>query len=381
MGRMLSRAIAILIAFIFIIIASFSACTSAFRQSLFDVETYKQTLSNQNVYQDILPYVIPVLLENRQTNNSTNMGIDLNDIDQFMSVEDWRSVSDELIPPEWLKTQTESILDSVDRIIDGDLSQRENVLDLSEVIQRLQGSAGQRASEIIIESAPDCTAQQLAQLRQFNSDRGDVLPICKPPPILRSSAETAIAKWFNNLGTNISQVQGNSTLVSIPEDVAHLIYQVFQLDAQLSFLLFLCPLSLIGLIILFAVRNLTSLGRWLGWSFILAGILTMLLIFSSQVPVFESFDDIASATTDVERFEAQIYAGFIRSVYSNASETMLFLAGSMIAVGFILLVISLFGRSHNLLVPEGSILVTEDGRVISATQPQQRTVILPQDEG
>jgi len=148
----------------------------------------------------------------------------------------------------------------------------------------------------------------------------------------------------------------------------------------LSLLLLICPLSLVGLIILFVVRNLKSFGRWLGWTYILSGIFTLLLIFLSQVPVFASLDDVVAANTDMERFAAQIYASFLRSVYTDASSTMLTLAGMMIGFGFILLVISVVGRSHNFIVPEGTVLVTEDGWIVSATRQQQKTVVLPKED-
>lgn len=382
MGRFISRASALFVVFLFIVIASISACTVAFRESLINVDTYKETLVEQNVYEDIIPYVIPALLKNNQTrlNPDESFSIDLNDIDRFMSIDDWRKVSDELIPPEWVQHQTESVLDNINLIKQGDFSQRENVVDLSEVVERLQGDAGNRASEIIIESAPECNTQQINQLRQFNGQSGSTFPICNPPRIQKSKATTLIADWFHNIGIVIeTQIHQQDDEITIPEDIANLIHNLFQLDSQLSLLLLLCPLSLIGLIILLAVRNLKNFGRWLGWAFILSGILTLLLIFTSQVPVFASFDEVVAANTDIERFAAQIYASFVRSVYTDASAMMLTLAGIMIALGFVLLVISVLGRSHNFIVPEGTVLVTEDGRVVSTTRPQRKTVIVPKD--
>ena len=83
-----------------------------------------------------------------------------------------------------------------------------------------------------------------------------------------------------NLGNVIDrQVDQQEDPLSIPEEIAEVIYNFFQLNSQLSLLLFLCPLSLIGLLILFAVRNLKGFGRWLGWTFIISGILTLFLIF------------------------------------------------------------------------------------------------------
>lgn len=382
MGRLLSRAIAVCFVCLFIVIAAVSTWMAAFRGSLTDVETYKQTLIEQNVYQDLIPYVIPSILEESQDDLSedANFQIDLNDIDQVMTVGNWRDVANELIPAQWLQTQTESLLDSIDAIKQGDIRQREDVIDLSEIIERLQGASGERASTIIINAAPDCTLQQAAQLRQLNSNRGTVFPICKPSAQLESVSKSAITGWFTAIGSQLELAQGNTNRLSIPENAANFIFQIFQLDAQLSLLLLLCPLSLIGIIIFFAVRNTQSFGRWLGWSFILAGITTLFLIFSSQIPVFASFDDIFNASNDGARFQAQISAGFLRSVYTGASETMIAYAGGMIIGGFILLVISFVGRSHNYLVPEGSVLVGEDGRVISTTQPQRKTVPLPKDE-
>lgn len=382
MGRFLSRAIALFVVFLFIMVVSISAYMFAFRESLINVETYKETLVNQNVYEDIIPYIIPVLLENNQTelNSDESFSIDLNDIDHFMLVDDWRKVSNELIPPEWLQNQTESILDSINLIKQGDFSQTENVVNLSEIVERLQGDDGKRAAEIIISSASDCTVQQANQLRQFDGESGSTFPICNPPQRLKTRATNLISDWFSNVGNVIkTQIRQQHDTLSIPKEVAGLIHNLFLLDSQLSLLFLLCPMSLLGVIILLGIRNLKSFGRWLGWAFILSGIMTMILIFTSQIPVFASFDEVLSANTETERFTAQIYAGFIRSVYTDASATMLTLAGIMIGVGFVLLVVSMLGQSRNFIVPEGTVLVTEDGRIVSTTRPQRKTVILPKD--
>lgn len=361
MGRFLSRASAVFVVFLFIIVVSISACTVAFRESLINVDTYKESLVEQKVYEDIIPYVIPALLRENQTdlNSNESFAIDLNDIDRFMSIEDWRLVSDELIPAEWVKNQTESILDTIDRIKQGDFSKLENIVDLSEVVARLQGDEGKRASEIIIASAPDCSTQQAIQLRQFDGQPDTVFPICNPPQLQKAKATNVISDWFYTVGIVIeTQIRQQDDGLNVPEEGAKVIYNLFQLDSQLSLLLLICPLSLVGLIILLAVRTLKSFGRWLGWSFILSGIFTLLLIFMSQVPVFASLDEVVAANSDMERFTAQIYASFLRSVYTEASGTMLMLAGMMIGLGFILLLISVAVRSQNFLVPEGTILVT-----------------------
>jgi len=380
MGRFVSRTIALFFVLLFIVVASISACTFSFRNTLVNVDTYKQILAEQDVYEDILPFVIPAILRESedQLQNDESFSIDLNDIDSFMSTEDWRAVSEELIPAEWLQAQTETVLDRINAYSQGDFRQLDNIMDITEIVERLQGLSGERASAIIISSAPDCNAQQVIQLRQFDGESNQTFPICNPPVILQNKATNVISNWFANIGTAINtQIRQDESSLSVPEDLARLVYNLFQLDSQLSLLLLLCPLSLIGFIMVFAVRNIKGFGRWLGWTFIITGIITLLLIFTSQVPVFESFDDVVRANSEIERFEAQIYAGFMRSIYTDASQTMLLVAGGLIGVGFILLAISLFGRSHNVIVPEGAMLVTPDGRVIStATQKAKKTVIL-----
>lgn len=384
MGRFISRTIALFFVLLFIVVASASACTAAFRETLVNVETYKQILVEQDVYEDVLPYVIPALLRDSESRFQLEetFSIDLNDIDSFMSVADWRNVSEKLIPATWLQTQSESVLDTVNRISDGDFDQPENLVDATEIIERLQGQAAEEAADIIINSAPDCTVQQTVQLRQFDGQEGETFPICNPrTTILNNKASNIISAWFNQIGTMLDvQIREQGSSIVIPDEYARLIYNLFQLDSQLSLLLLLCPLTVIGFIMVFAVRNLKSFGRWLGWTFIITGIVTLFLIFTSQVPVFESFDEVVSASSDVERFEAQIYAGFMRSIYQDASNTMLTLSGGLIAAGFFLLMISLFGRSHNLIVPAGSMLVTPDGRVISnTTQQANQTLVLDDD--
>lgn len=383
MGRFVNRAIATLIVILFIVVASISACTAAFRDSLVNIETYKQTFDDQNIYKDIVPYVMPAILNDREGNfnRTVSFPINLDELNDAMSIDDWREVSEELIPPEWLQVQVESILDTINLISQGDFTQPETLINTTEFINRLQGEEGLRASEIIMASAPDCTAQQVIALQQFEDEDDQVFPFCNPPSRLQGKSNNIVHQWFQNLGGALQlqlSLQGN--VLTIQDDTARLLYNLFQLDSQLSLLFMLCPMVLIGFIMLFAVRNLKGFGRWMGWSFLLSGIVTLVLMFTSQVPVFATFDEVVRANTDVERFEAQIYAGFVRSVYVDASTTMLFIAGLMIALGFIFLVISAFGKSQSYLVPEGSVLITEDGRVIStATQQSVKTLVIGDD--
>lgn len=383
MGRFISRAFALFFVFLFIIVASISACTVAFRDSLINVDTYKQILVEQNVYEDVIPYVIPAILNNPESelSNADSFPVNLIDLNSAMTVDDWRAVSEQLVPPEWLQIQVESILDTINQISQGNFTQPETLINTTEFSERLLGDEAIRASEIIIASAPDCNAQQVIQVRTYNGDSDQTFPYCNPPAILQEKSVNIIRQWFVGLGTILNaQIRQQENVIRFPEEVSRLIYNLFQLDNQMSLLLFLCPLTLIGFIMVFAVRNLKSFGRWLGWTLIVTGIVTMILIFTSQVPVFESFDDVVSARTDIERFEAQIYAGFMRSIYADASNTMMMLAGGLIAGGFILLAISLLGRSHNLIVPEGAMLMTSDGRVIStSTQKAPKTAILDED--
>lgn len=383
MGRLLRRITALVLATIVLLMLTLSACTSAFRTSMMDVDTYKRTLAQQNVYQDLLPFVIPVILEENQAElgGDSNFHFDLNDINEFMTQDDWRAVSNQLLPPEWLQTSSESVLDSLFLIMQGDFSRTENLVDFNDIIARLQGESGQMASQTIISASPDCTAEQVTQLRAFNIENGDIFPLCNPPQLLREKSITLVSQWFSQLGTQLAiSVQENENRLTIQQDYANLLYLWVKLDSQISLLGLICPLGLIGLMVLLVVRTLKSFGRWVGWTLLITGIVIILLMFTIQSAVFDSFDAIGTASSELERFQAQLTAGFFRSIYANMSGMMLFQSGLLILAGFILLAISYIARSGDEAVPRGSVLITEDGRIISSTASRRQTSEIARSE-
>lgn len=374
MRKILSRFIGIILAICAMLLFVFSTCAISFRISATNVDTYKETLVNQNVYEDIIPYVIPAILEDNQLplDFGTDFSIDHNDMDKFLTENDWREIAHELLPAEWLQTQIETILDRIFMLTQGDFSQVNQPADLDEVITRLRGEEARNVAGIIISAAPECTATQIRQLDNFKLGDNQTFPICKPTDSLYEKSTSILSTWFANIANRIeASLEQTPQEVIYQENLARFVYQLAQFDSQISLLFYLCPMALLTLIVIVAVRSLKSFGRWMGWSAILTGIIIVFLLFALQYLVFDAFDSVLRATTNIERFQAQLFAGLIRSLYDSMSNIMLIHIGVFIALGFVLLAVSSIAPSPDIAVPRGSVLITDDGRIISTSQSKR----------
>jgi hypothetical protein len=195
----------------------------------------------------------------------------------ILTEEDWRTVLEALLPPEWLRVQFESVIDQVYEALkgDGDGAVRISMADLKE---RITGDAGFGAVVALMEAQPPCDEDQLSQIQALTDPTEPLkdVPVCRPPeavlvaiyPNVRATLAFMAGQIPDQAELKLGGESGSSEdPLQTPRDVLGAIRAI----AYLSLLL---PLALLGLVALLVVRSPRSLLRWWGVPILVAGVLT-----------------------------------------------------------------------------------------------------------
>ena len=109
----LGRFMAALTALLFIVTLPCATWMFSTGQMLLNADSYKNAFSQQNVYADLIPALLPAIAESENRDNVQNPDTltFLNIVDN-LDANDWRRIAAELVPPEWLRAQVEANLDA-----------------------------------------------------------------------------------------------------------------------------------------------------------------------------------------------------------------------------------------------------------------------------
>jgi len=366
--RLLGQVASIILALIAIPLFTAAACNIAVQISLLSPDTYRDALADETIFEDLLPVTLPALIQivsETDPEFAESFPINSAAVNQNLSREERREIAELLIPGGWLQVRFNQLVDALLRIAAGDFDVINEPVNLGEVRQRLSGEEAEQAAAIIINAAPACTQAQINQIAQVRRSGEGQIPIC-----MSSAAEVQafIQAQITGLFSELAGALGDDMLTveefyRINRNRARMINLFIELDRQALTLLYLCPMALLSLIVIFAVRSAKSFGRWLGTVNVISGIVILLMIFFMQVTVIGSFANLLDAQNEFEQFMARLLAGLLRSLFSQSSATMLIQAGTFIAIGFVLLAMSFMIRHDP---QEGNlVLITEDGEIIS----------------
>ncbi|MCU0512005.1 MAG: hypothetical protein MUE40_05475 [Anaerolineae bacterium] len=372
------RLIALFLMLVVIPLFTVSACGLATQRTLRDPAVYTSTFENQNIFDDIVPEVLPAIVAAAAPGSVAaavdNSTVDLRAIVTALSRDDMREVTTRLIPPAWLQAQFERFIRTVLKIFENDLTVLDAPIDLSELKTRLVGDSAQSAAAYILNNAPDCTTDQIALLEAMGRGERQTLPIChSTDEALQAVGIRTLTEWMATVSTMLPQdgiTTGEFFDVSTQEARA---LQIFaELDMQLVGFLYLCPLALTGLIVFCAVRSLKGFGRWLGLTAVLTGSAIFILLVLMQVLLVGLLSESGSSGSEAQRLAERLFAGLIRALVSGSSSLMLLQAGLFGAAGFVLLAVSFLVRApHVGPIPAGSVIITDDGEIIStASRPK-----------
>ena len=375
----IGRLIALFLAFMVVMTLPFAIWINSTHE-LIKPENIKEGLARQDIYPDIVPVAVPAIAA------SVDQGENLiARITTRISPADWRAVANDLVPPDILQFQVENGVDLLFAWLNGDRQALDQTIDVTAFRQRLTGPEGQRAVNRIIDSAPDCTPEEVSQLRAFADGADVLLPICRPTEDIRNIAQQEITR-------SLSEIAGKMEGDHIPlirllggeesrEDLIGLRLG-YQSLPELLPLLFMFPLAMCALIVIFAVRSLKSFGIWMGITSIISGIFALLPLLILPLLIIDSISgDLITQSADMDAelhlFLVRLTGGFLQSLFSAFSKPVLGWSALLVVGGFILLGIAAVAPAPAprivTIAPDGGVSVTSE----TPTGRKRRTVSVP----
>jgi hypothetical protein len=359
--KYLGRFLAVLAALLFV--ATLPCATWAFStgQMLLNAESYKNALSRQNAYSDLIPALLPAIAEAEEQHNVNADTLTFLNVVGNLDAEDWQRIAAELIPADWLQVQVETNIDAFFNWLN-DREALPNIrFDTASLRERLSGLPGQRAVNLIMESWPPCTQEQLDVLLNFSNTPEAAFPFCQPPGEYFALTSEALSNTLREQAQQLPDVypppdwlNNNRTRLQLNQFKLGVRWmQTFVAE------LWVLAAALLSLVVFFTVRSLKSLGRWSGVSLIASGIAAVipipLLISPFLLPpaLTSAFSNgesgspgagVGRALGDANTYLNTIIHDITRSIIGEITAPVLTLAALTIGLGFVALVIAALTR-------------------------------------
>lgn len=340
--KFLSRFFAILCAILFVVTAIIALLLFSLERRVFDPDTYKQALLDQNIYER-MPAILGGILSSSQSFNpcnsnpiacgleerspeaaacfedalGTDVYADLSQnkrtptdaelksaqpcIDQYnepqqpqggppaylnnLTARDWETIIAIVLPPEELKAMTEQAFDQIFAYLNGEVNSAQ--LSMIALKKRLAGRDGTNAVLALMNAQPACTQEQTDRMTANPSEENQEVEICRPPADKVPSIEALIQTQLRGA---LSRIPDQVTLLK-PEaagssggtplkgiGLARLIMRLFVM----------IPLMFLLGVTIFVVRSLVTWLKWWGWPLLLTGLFVSIFGFIS-FPLIDSF--------------------------------------------------------------------------------------------
>ena len=192
-----------------------------------------------------------------------------------------------LLPPEWLQTQTESIVDQLYATLRSDQSNPSLSIPLADLKARLQGDQGYAVVVQVLNAQAPCTAAQLAQAS--GSDGTEPLgqvPVCRPPQSEMVSAAPSIHSALDDLVSHVPD-QAEFKLNDESNPSSSVNYESMRSGLAtfetISHWALLVPLVLLALVAALGARSLVGLLRWWGIPILVTGVVGLGLTLAGLV--------------------------------------------------------------------------------------------------
>ncbi len=268
-----------------------------------------------------------------------------------LTAENWEAIMKILIPPEEMKTMTESVLDDIFAYLNGDIEQVS--VSLVALKDRLTGPAGTDLIMEFITSQPPCTEEELAQMTSETGSENMV--ICNPPddmlPFVVTMLHMQLEEVVSELPDEAMVIKPYTPDTSSPgggplgDDPLTSIRMV-RLILRLTPLL---PLVFLLLVTLFGVRSLKDWMRWWGVPFFFAGSITLGLGIAATPALNKVWNQFiepripAFLTTDV----AALGRDLIQYIAHDVIERIVFQALILLLLGLAAWIGSYFIKTKN----------------------------------
>ncbi len=279
MLRIFARFLAVVFAIVFVActvpIIFFHAALSGLTQA----QNYKDALEKERFY-DRLPALVADMVTHSidaPAGDAANLGdagagLPASFFRQ-LSPADWEMVFGAVLPPDYLRQQTEGALDQFFGCLRSDAADPVVTIDLRDLKQRLVARETEEAYVRMLQTKPQCTAAELWS--------AGVLPVgCCPPPEEMPQVRMAFREMMRMAAGQIPETvdllkepSGGRTTVETARRLAEARTRLGQVEA-LAWWSVAVPAALLLLIAIFAVRSFRGWMWWWGIPCLTAGAVT-----------------------------------------------------------------------------------------------------------
>lgn len=325
---------AVVLGIIFVFLVSEALPVLNVSSDLLDGEKYKASLREQDVY-NRFPDLFAEQMQRSQSSLEQEARLDLSGV----TAADWKLIATQLVTPQWMQSQVESLIDQTFNAAKGDAAAPKLELNLTEVTQRLSGDAGFNIYKQIIATKRSCSLDDFFNIIDWMSEEPGVrLPICNIPPFLTDIAaliggyengDELIKDLLKELPGAIPATVSLSDFFSLRMDRVAGWVNNFRIVAWISLLLALA--ALLGMLISPFVRTLK--GWLLSWGACLAAAGMVCLLISQVLPYTLGGLIVGAFSGEIAPSLAKIILETGRSVTASGATSLAWQSGAMLLVG------------------------------------------------
>lgn len=344
--KWLARLIALMLVPCAILFFLLAAMDLAMSGAVFDANTYRAALSREQVYQELVPNLLSIMVDEARSNSLHGFPFDLANLSERLDDNDWHTITADLIPPTWIGAQIDLVIAVIDGVTKGQFDVVNQQIDLLPLKNSLTGTSNLATVDALLVALPTCTDDEIDTMQQFFGGGDVLMPMCQPPEDLYAAAASRISTWIESIG---AQLPETVTLNSLSVEAIDLqaLNLLVNINQQGIALLFVCPLAILSLIVLLVVQSLRSFGRWTGSIIMLSGLMVLLSLLGLQAITLNSLTANWQTADAQERFIGEIILALMRSAFLSSSATLLVISAIFFGVGFVLLLISIYGPNQD----------------------------------
>jgi hypothetical protein len=241
---------------------------------LFEPQALTQTVSERLIESGLLRKTV---FENLLGNEASLEGMSLDSATQYLTPDNREAMMDLLVPDEWVRNQILQVTTQLFAWFDSPSTTLALTVDTGPVAANLEGEAAARVVEMVVESWPACTLEDVGKMIGIGATPGDQgFPYCEPPEPLRGVVVSATVGALRLLGQSLP------ARLAIVNQGFEDTNKLMQTKEQVRLLRFvarwgiLVSLALLGVITVLVVRSWKGLSRWWGIPLLLGGLLAFL---------------------------------------------------------------------------------------------------------
>lgn len=345
----LSRLSGIILGLTFVMIFPITVWIFNMNRTGLQAETYLEALSDQSIYEQLTPLILPALAEGNVEREVRQGRLNFRSVIENLKPQDWEAITQEIIPPSYVRQQAERNLTVFFAYINGEEAYFDLEFDTSILRQNLLGRPGDQMISRIAASWNPCRPEQEATLQAFLNEQTADFPYCRPASSeLQRGVFTALSDAKDEIAQELPETWNARVKYAERNDLTLRDADIFYYEAlqrpialsrELYPMAFLIPSGLLAMILITSVTSTKSFFAWMGWPLILTGILTLLpLMIVPLIVTGLSTGPSNRPTTesDITVLQEQAFNGMILSLVRSFSMPILIQGAALVGGGFLL---------------------------------------------